>query len=162
MKSYVVTPSGDLKRISDDHDPAALAAYGDWLEQGERDLVPIQERLDALSFALAEGWCPPRVIENEIDHLNSVIAPYHCAKYLNETLRTLQDGEADLAIWQQMPPAARDERWAERDRADAEAAERRKARQEAVARKNAIYEAARRAGMPLSPELEDALAWACQ
>jgi hypothetical protein len=159
MKSYIVTPNGDLKRISDDIDPIALTAWGDKLEQGERDLVPIQERLDALTYALADGWCPPRVIENEIDHLNNVVSKYHVAKYLNETLRTLQDGEADLVIWQQMPPPARDERWAERDRANAEAAERRESREAAVARKNAIYEAARKARMPISPAMEDALAW---
>jgi hypothetical protein len=159
MKSYVVTPNGDLKRISNEIDPTALAAYYDWLEKGEQDFVPIKARLDALTYAMAEGWCPTRMIDAEIDHLDRVITGYHCAKYLNETLQTLQDAEADWAAWQQMSPAARDERWNERDRANAEAAERRKAREEAVARKNAIYEAARKARMPLSPAMEDALAW---
>jgi hypothetical protein len=135
----------------EDFTPDKLTAYGDWLEKGERDFIPIRERLDALTYAMAEGWCPPRMIENEIDHLNDVVSGYHCAKYLNETLQTLQDAEADWAAWQQMSPAARNERWDEHDRANAEAAERREVAAQISQRQNAFYAAMFAAGISPIP-----------
>jgi hypothetical protein len=134
--------------------PEKLTAYGDWIEQGETDLVPIQKRLDALTCALAEDWCPPRVIENEIDHLNIVISGRYVAKYLKEILSTLQDGEADLALWQQMTPAQRDERRNEREREKAEANERREARAQINERQNAFYAAMFAAGISPIPMSE--------
>ena len=124
-------------------DPVVLTAWGDKLEQAALDLVPIKARLDALTYTLADDWCAPRGLENELHHLSDNLglgiddfddsrAVYFIAKYLTETLRTLQEADADLAIWQRMTPAARDERWDAREREKAEAAERRKA--EAVLR----------------------------
>src|SRR6266851_1967982 len=135
MESYVVTPSGDLKRISDDLDPAALTAYGDWIEQGENDFEPISERLDALNDAIGEGWCPSRIVQGELKHLNDVLSGYHCAKYPCETRQTLNDAEADLATWQTLSEAARDAIIKADERADAEAAARRKALEEINQRK---------------------------
>lgn len=136
-----------------------------WLAQqakGAEDFGPILERLEALNDAIDEGWCPSRAVKNELNHLNNVIAPYHVGKYPNETRQTLNDAEADLATWQTLPPAARNDIIEADKRAEAELVARRKARQEAITRKKAIYDTARKIGMPLSPALEDALAWAAQ
>ena len=150
--------------------PEKLTAYGDRLEKAAIDLVPIKARLDALTYTLADDWCAPRVIENELHHLSDTLglgiddfddsrAVYFIAKYLTETLRTLQEAEAEAAIWRQMTPTQRDERWDAHEREKAEAAERRKAEAVLRARKNAIYEIAEMTGIPLSPAMEDALAW---
>jgi chromosome segregation ATPase len=126
-------------QFGDDWSPECVQRLVDAEEEAERDLIPIQERLDNLSYALAEGWCPTRVIENELDHLNSVISAYQVRKYLREVLATLQDGEADLVAWQRMTPAQRVQRRAEREREEAKAAERRKKQAEISAQQNAFY-----------------------
>ena len=139
--------------------PEQRQAWQDQQAKGAEDFEPIMQRLDALSDAIDNGWCPSRSIKNELNHLNSVITAYHVGKYPRETRQTLDDAEADLAAWQTISPAARDAIKEADERAEAEAATRRKARQEAVARKNAIYDTARKVGMPLSPTMEEALAW---
>lgn len=147
------------EQFGDDLTPEALTAWGDRLEQAEKDLVPIQERLDALNNALADGWCPSRLVQGELDHLNNVLTAYHARKYLSEIVQTLDDAEADFAAWETLSEAARDAIIEANERAEADLAARRKAREEASARKKAIYDAARKIGMPLSPALEEALAW---
>jgi hypothetical protein len=137
-----------------DIDPAALAGYGDWLEKGEQDFIPISERLDALAYAMADGWCPARAIEAEIDHLNSVLTGYHCAKYLNETLRTLQDAEADLARWRALSPDQRREIEDANARAKAEEAARYDAARKFDKRKADFYAAMKRANVLPSPEVQ--------
>jgi hypothetical protein len=139
--------------------PEETAAWHARLKKAEEDLPPLMTRLDALNEAIDDGWCPSRIVKNELSHLFDVLNAYHLRKYPTETRQTLDDAEAELATWRTLSEAARDEIWKADERADAEAAERRKARQEAVARKNAIYETAKRTGMPLSPAMEDALAW---
>ena len=140
--------------------PEKLTAIGDKLEKAALDLVPIKARLDALTYALGDGWCAPRVLENELYHLSDSIgldiedfddcrAVHYVAKYLTETLATLQEAEADLVIWQQMTEAARDERWNAREREKAALAERRKAEAVLKARHAEFYEAMSR--MNVSP-----------
>jgi hypothetical protein len=142
--------------------PEQTKAWEDQQARGERDFGPISERLDALNEAIwNEGWCPSHDLKYELKHLNNVITAYHVGKYPKETRQTLDDAEAEIATWRTLSEAARDEIIAADERAEAEMAERRKARQAASARKAAIYEAARRTGMPLSPAMEDALAYAC-
>jgi hypothetical protein len=118
-------------------DPVARTAWFDKLEQGERDLIPIQERLDALTGAQAEGWTPTRVVENELGHLNNVICGRYVAKYLADILSTLQEAEADLATW----PGQRAERLAAREREEAEAEERRQKQAEISKQQDAFYSA---------------------
>jgi hypothetical protein len=140
--------------------PEKLTAIGDKLEQAAIDLVPIKARLDALTYELANDWCAPRVLKNELYHLSDSVglgiedfddcrAVHYVSKYLNAILITLQDGEADLAIWQKMTPAERDERWAQHEREKVEAVERRKKRAEIRAKQNAFYSAL--SAMGLSP-----------
>ena len=143
----------------DDFTPEALDRWSEHLDQAEKDFAPISERLDALNDAIDDGWCPSRVVKGEIKRLNDVLTAYHVGKYLKDTCETLDQAEADFATWQTLSPAARDAIKEADERAEAESAARRKARQEAIARKNAIYAAARKIGMPLSPAMEDALAW---
>jgi hypothetical protein len=147
MRSYAVTPNGHLQRISNDIDPVALAAYGDRLDQAEKDLVPLRARLDALNDATYEGWCPSRIVQGELDHLNDVLDKYHVRKYL-ETIRSdLDVAEADLASWHTLTPAARDEIWKADERAEAELAARREAEALLKQRHDAFYEACRLANV---------------
>ncbi|MGY4295137.1 hypothetical protein ACVWXN_003232 [Bradyrhizobium sp. i1.4.4] len=139
--------------------PEERQAYYDQLDKGAEDFEPIRARLNALNDAIDNGWCPSRIVKNEIGHLNDVLTAYHVGKYPNETRQTLNDAEADLATWHTLSESARDAIIAADERAEAELDARRKARQEASARKSAIYAAAKKIGMPLSPELDEALAW---
>jgi hypothetical protein len=141
--------------------PEETAAWHARLEKAEKDLPPLMTRLDAVNEAIDDGWCPSRIVRNEIEHLNDVLSAFHLRKYSAETRQTLDDAEADLATWRTLSTDARDEIWKADERAEADLAARRKARQEAGARKNAIYDTARRTGMPISPALEEALAYAC-
>jgi hypothetical protein len=118
-------------------DPAARTAWIDALEQAEQALPPIRERLDAL--LCVDGWCKPRMIEVELDHLDMVLSGYHLRRYMTTVLETLREAEADLATWQQMTPAQQDERWDARERENAERAERRKRQSEISAKQNAFY-----------------------
>jgi hypothetical protein len=145
-----------LKKLSEFIEPTFPEQNGDdfapekmhaALDKAAQDLVPIHDRLDALNSALGEGWCAPRVIENEVDHLANVISTYHLSRYLADTLATLQDAEADLATWQRMTPTQRDERWSEREHEKAEAAERRKERAQINELQNAFYTAMFAAGI---------------
>jgi hypothetical protein len=147
MRSYVVTPNGHLKRISNDIDPVALAAYGDRLDQAEKDLVPLRARLDALNDATYEGWCPSRIVQGELSHLNDVLTSYHLAKYPAETVQTLNDATADLATWQTLSPDARDAIWKADEQAVAELAARREAEWLLRQRHDAFYEACRLANV---------------
>lgn len=133
----------------------------DWAEAhfDDENLGPIGERVKTLNAAIDGGWCPSRMVKSDLVHLSGVLTSYHLARYPAETLQTLDDAEAEFATWQTLPEAARDAIIEANERAEADLAARRKARQEAIARKNAIYEAARKIGMPLSPVMEDALAW---
>ena len=143
-------------------DDFTLEAVSRWAEQSfaaDEDFEPIVERLDTLIYAILEGWCPSRIVKNELDHLTDVLSSYHLAKYPAATRQTINDAEADLATWQTLSPAARDVIWKADEQAEADLVARQKARQVAIARKNAIYAAARKNGMPFSPALEDALAW---
>jgi hypothetical protein len=81
------------------------------------------------------------VIENELSHLHDVLSGYHLRKYMKDVLSLLQEAEADLAIWQQMTEAQRDDRWNGRERDKAEAAERRKAEAPFKARAAEFYAA---------------------
>ena len=139
---YVFTSNGDLQEISGNLDPEKLTAWGDALDATEQALPPIRERLDALNDAMAdEDWCPPRVIEGELAHLDSVLSGYHLRKYMKDVLALLDEAEADLATWRALSPAARDERWAEWERAEAERAARRQAEAQLRARSNEFYAA---------------------
>ncbi|QIG92088.1 hypothetical protein [Bradyrhizobium sp. 6(2017)] len=135
----------------DDFTAEVVQRLADARDDGERNLVPIQKRLGVLSFALSEGWCPPRVIENEIDHLNRVVSAYHLSRYLTDVLATLQEAEADLAIWQRTTPAQRDDRLSKREREKAEAAERARTRAHIYERQNAFYTAMFAAGISPIP-----------
>jgi hypothetical protein len=148
QKRYLKTSSEFIAGLT----PEKLTAYGDRLEKAAIDLVPIKARLDALTYTLADDWCTTRVIENELYHLSDSLglgiegfdesrAVYFIAKYLTETLRTLQEAEADLAIWRQMTPTQRDERWDAHEREKAEAAERRVKRAEISKQQDAFYSA---------------------
>jgi hypothetical protein len=139
--------------------PEQTAAWHARLEKAEEDLPPLTTRLDALNEAIDDGWCPSRIVKNELSHLDDVLNAYHLRKYPAETRQTLDDGEAELATWQTLSEAARDAIIEANERAEAELVARRKAIQEARARKAAIYETARKIGMPLSPAMEDELAW---
>jgi len=127
-------------QFGDDWSSASVQRLVDAEEKGERELIPIQERIDALTFAEAEGWTPIRSIENQLGHLRNVICGRYVAKYLKDILQTLQEAEADLAIWQQMTEAQRDERWDARERDKIEAEERRKQIRELEDRKNRLYD----------------------
>jgi hypothetical protein len=125
----------------DDWSPESVRRLADVRDQAAEALPAIRQRIDALRDALDEGWLPPRVIKNEIDHLHRVLSPYHLSRYLTDALATLQEAEADLAVWQTLSPGARSERWAEWERAEAEAEQRRKQAAEISARQNAFYAA---------------------
>jgi hypothetical protein len=145
MKSYVIDANGNLKRVSNEIDPIALTAWYDKIEQGEADLPPIRERLDALLDALYdEGWTPLRTVRNEIEHLDNVISGHFLAKYLAETLTTLDCAEIDLASWRNLAPDKKRGLAEAHDRAEAELAARRKAREAACARKAAIIKRRRK------------------
>jgi hypothetical protein len=142
----------------DDFTPEKLTAYGDWLEQGERDFGPISERLDALNDAMFdEDWCPSFDFKYELKHLNDVLGGYHCAKYLKETRQTLDGAEADLARWRTLPQPARDAIIEADERAEAELAARRKTAKEITERKAAFYESMKLANVRPSPVLQWAL-----
>jgi hypothetical protein len=118
-----------VQRLADARGPAA------------EHLPAISQRIDALYDALDEGWCAPRGIENQIDHLHRALSPYHLSRYLKDALATLQEAEADLAIWQRMTEAQRDECWAEHERDEAERAERRQKAAEISKQQDAFYSA---------------------
>jgi hypothetical protein len=99
----------------DDFTPEILAQLADKHEQAERDFEPINQRLNMLNDAVDDGWRPSRIVQGELNHLNSVISAYHVGKYPTETRQTLDDAEADLARWCQMTPDARDEIWKHND-----------------------------------------------
>src|ERR1700722_1030435 len=84
--------------------PEKLTEFIDARDQEAEHLPAIRQRFDALYDALDDGWCAPRVIENQLGHLHRALSSYHFSRYLTETLRTLQEAEADLAIWQRMTP----------------------------------------------------------
>jgi hypothetical protein len=124
----------------DDCTPESVQRLADARDQAAEHLPAIRQRIDALRDAMDdEDWCP--LIENELDHLHRALSPYHLSRYLKDALATLQEAEADLAIWRTLSQAARDERWDARERADAEAAERRKAAAQISQRQNAFYAA---------------------
>jgi hypothetical protein len=133
---------------------AEIDRHSGWLHQGEADLPPIRQRLDALLDAMYdEGWTPFRTVRNEIEHLGNVLAGHFVAKYRAETLTTLDAAEIDLASWRKLSPDKQRELVEADERADAEAAERRKATQELTERKKAFYESMKRGGFRPSPEL---------
>jgi hypothetical protein len=70
-----------------------------------------------------------------------VLSPYHLSRYLKDALATLQEAEADLAIWQRITEAQRDERWAQWERAEVDAEERRQKRAEIGKQQDAFYSA---------------------
>jgi hypothetical protein len=159
VSQLIIAPDGEAKLISNEIDPAALTAYYDHIEAAERDLPPIKERLDALTDAMADGWCPSRVLENELEHLDQVLSAYHFNKYRDDVMSLLGQGEADLLIWRLLTEEQRDARRAQREAEEAERERKRVEREAACARKAAIYESAKRTGIPLSPAMEEALAW---
>src|ERR1700743_232935 len=107
--------------------PEKLTAYGDRLEQAEADLPAIRARISALYHAMIEdGWTPPGVVCAPLDNLNRGLSAWLAAERSKYVRETLEDAEADLATWQQMTPAQRDQRLADFERKNVEAAERRK------------------------------------
>jgi hypothetical protein len=118
-----------IDRLADARDQAAEA------------LPAIRQRIDALRDAIDEGWLPPRGIEGQIKHLHGALSAYHLSRYLADALATLDEAEADLAIWQRMTDAQRDERLAEREREKTAAHERRKKQAEISKQQNAFYSA---------------------
>jgi hypothetical protein len=136
----------------DDFTPEVVQRLADARDQAAEHLMAIRQRLDALTYTLADDWCAPRGLENELHRLSDSLglgiddfddsrAVYFVAKYLTETLRTLQEADADLVMWQRMTPAERDQRWDAREREKAEAAERRQKRAEISKQQNAFYTA---------------------
>jgi hypothetical protein len=108
--------------------PEKLTAYGDRLEQAEADLPAIRTRISALYHAMIEdGWTPPGAVCAPLDNLNRGLSAWLAAERSKYVRETLEDAEADLATWQQMTPAQRDQRLADFERKNVEAAERRKA-----------------------------------
>ena len=112
--------------------PEETAAWHARLEKAEEDLPSLMTRLDALNEAIGEGWCPSRIVKNELSRLDNVLNAYHLRKYPTETRQTLVDAELELATWQTLSPTERDAVWEADERAEAEIAARRKA--EAVLR----------------------------
>lgn len=147
MRSYVVTPDGHLQRISNGIDPVALAAYGDRLDQAEKDLVPLRARLDSLNDGIDEGWCPSRIVQGELSHLNDVLDKYHVAKYLKTIRRDIDDAEAELATWRTLSADARDVIWKADEQAEADLAARREAEAILKQRHDAFYAAMKRANV---------------
>ena len=131
----------------DDFSREALTQWGDALDQAERDLPPFTERLDALNDAIEEGWCPSRIVQSELDHLNGVLCAYHLRKYRDVVVATLNDATADFATWQTLTPAQRDEIIAADERAEAERLARREAENKLRQRTNEFYAAMQKANI---------------
>ena len=126
----------------DDFTPEVVQRMADQHEQAEKDLVPIRKRIDALNEAIfEEDWCPSRVVQGELSHLNNVLNKYHVAKYLEAIRQTLDDAEADLARWRKLSPAAQTEIVEADERAEAERAEWRQKQAEISKRQDAFYSA---------------------
>lgn len=146
------------EQFGDDWTPESVQRLADATDQGERDVAPIEERLNTLNDAMAEGWTPTRVIENELDHLGNVLSPYHLSRYLTEARVTLQDAEADLVSWQRMTPVQRDQRCTEREREQAALAARREAEAQLRQRHTAFYATMKRANVSPPRRLDNEIA----
>jgi hypothetical protein len=120
---------------------AAVQKLADARDQAAEGLPAIRQRIDALRDAIDKGWCAPRGIENQINHLHRSLSPYHLSRYLKDALATLDEAEADWRTWQQMTATQRDERWVEWGRAEDAADERRKKQVEISKRQDAFYSA---------------------
>jgi len=132
-----------LKKLSEfvaELTPEAVQRLADARDRSSEHLPAIRQRLDALRDAIDDDWCAPRGIENQIGHLYRALSPHHLSRYLKDALAALNEAEADLAIWQQMTEAQRDERWDERKRDKIEAEERRAALRAIEDRKSRLYD----------------------
>jgi hypothetical protein len=144
-----------FKEFCDRIPPEETNAWYDRLKKAEADLPAIQLRLDALVDSMDDGWCPPRVVQGELSHLNDVMSKFHLRKYTAETLQTLVDAEADLARWQTLSEAERDAIWAADEAAEAELVARRAVEQQLRKRSEAFYAACKQANAfppPRRPE----------